>query len=128
MQARIVPERVTRLREKHGWSQSELARRIGAKSQTIQQIEAGDVARPRSILALARELGTTAEWLYGEGPEDAPPEAYNDDGLDVEALTKVMEEVRAFYGETFPDIDARTEAEHVTRLYRRLLDRRRSAQ
>lgn len=121
---RIRPERVKRLREKEGLSQSALGRLIDAKPQTVQQIEAGIIHRPRCLLQLARKLRTKPEWLMGEGRDDDPPVVADDGAIDADALAMVMDEVRAFYGESMPD--TRTEAEHITRLYRRLMERRRA--
>lgn len=52
-------------------SQGELARRVEMKQQSIVSIEAGDVARPKKLLELARALKTSEVWLLrGEGPEE----------------------------------------------------------
>jgi phage repressor protein C with HTH and peptisase S24 domain len=54
-------------REEMGLSQAGLARRIGVKPQSIQQLEAGQVEHPHYLLELARALGERPEWLlYGE--------------------------------------------------------------
>lgn len=58
-----IAERVSRRRQQLGLTQSGLARRLNVKPQSIQQLETGQVARPRYMLELARALGIDAEWL-----------------------------------------------------------------
>lgn len=69
-----IGERVRELRKARGWSQSELARRVGGgvKPQNIQQLEDGTVKRPRYLLRLAKALDTTVEYLE-EGHQGAKP-------------------------------------------------------
>jgi len=74
-----IADRVRRLREARGWDQSELARRVSSiasrkvAAQSIQQLEAGDVSRPRYLPELATALGTSLEYLLtGEGPSQLP--------------------------------------------------------
>lgn len=55
-------------REKMGLNQSELARRVGIKPQSIQYIESGSTQKSRYVLKIAHVLGVNAEWLvYGVG-------------------------------------------------------------
>jgi len=55
-------------RERAGLNQSELARRIGIKPQSIQHIESGSTQKSRYTLEIANVLGVSVEWLvYGEG-------------------------------------------------------------
>lgn len=57
-------ERLKWARERAGLSQSELARRVGIKQQSVNAIEKGDKAKRTSYVAeLAKELGVNAEWL-----------------------------------------------------------------
>ena len=58
-----IAKRTIELRENAGLSQSELARRIGVKPQSIQQLEAGSVRKPGYIVALAETLGVTPKFL-----------------------------------------------------------------
>ena len=47
----------------------------GVHYQTIQHIAAGRTKNPTFVAALAKALGTTPEWLYGEeSPEPLPPD------------------------------------------------------
>ena len=65
----------TRARQRRrdlGLSQSEVARRIGVKPQSIQQLEAGKIAKPRYILDLASVLQVSPDWL-SHGRSGKPP-------------------------------------------------------
>jgi transcriptional regulator with XRE-family HTH domain len=56
-----------RIREKRqhlGWTQAELARRVGVTAQAIQVIERGKVAKPQNLTRIARELGVNPEYLF----------------------------------------------------------------
>ena len=53
-------------------SQAELAKRIGVKQQSIDQVEAGKVNAPRYLIDLAEALDVSLEWLRkGKGPKKA---------------------------------------------------------
>lgn len=68
-----LAHRLRKAREAKDWSQSDLARAVGVRPQTIQQIEAGDIKKPRSILEIAKALGVDAEYLAsGRGNNVAP--------------------------------------------------------
>jgi transcriptional regulator with XRE-family HTH domain len=56
--AEVVSKRVRSLRERKGWSLSELARRAGIGVSTLSEIEAGQSApRLDTLVALAHALG-----------------------------------------------------------------------
>lgn len=78
-----IGERIKIAREKIGVSQSELARRIGVKPQSVQVWEAGRNGPSRKrITILARELKVSPHWLeFGEEPQ----------GLEGERQRKVQE-------------------------------------
>ncbi len=61
--------RVLRCRKALGWSQEELARRVGYRGQSaIREIEAGKVRKPGKLLELAKALAVQPEWLaHGQG-------------------------------------------------------------
>lgn len=61
-----------RLNEK-GWSQAELARRVGVKSTSIWKIVAGHTHGSKHLIAIARELDTTPEYLTGETDDPRRP-------------------------------------------------------
>jgi transcriptional regulator with XRE-family HTH domain len=70
----LIGQRVRTLREARGWSQRELARRVGLTSKTISNYERGErgVKEPplSTVQALAEVFGVTVIDLLGE-PEGA---------------------------------------------------------
>jgi len=90
-----IADRVSELRKKHGWSQSELARQVTkrmrsgkVKPQNIQQLEIGEIERPRYIQELADTLVTTAEYLlYGEDQKTNDKIAVAEENSDYGTLT-----------------------------------------
>ena len=64
--ASIDPNRIKERLEKLGISQSELARRIGVKQPSIARLTSGETQNSRHLHLIARELGTTPEYLTGE--------------------------------------------------------------
>lgn len=71
-------ERLKRLRESKGLSQSELARRSQTKQATISRLESGRMKDVETATArrLARALGTSVDYLIGtfeENDDDEEP-------------------------------------------------------
>jgi transcriptional regulator with XRE-family HTH domain len=64
--------RLTAAREAKGLSQSDLARLIGVKPQSIQAIEAGRVEKPRNIVAIAKAVDVDAGFLLTGEEADGP--------------------------------------------------------
>lgn len=63
-----LAKRLRYARERLGFSQSELARRVKLRPQAIQFIEAGRVRRPRSLVEISKALAVNPAWLLlGEG-------------------------------------------------------------
>ncbi len=60
-------ERIFRLRDERGWSQTELARRAGVSRTTLSHLEAGVTRSPSSptLRRLARALDVTVYGLVG---------------------------------------------------------------
>jgi len=58
-----LAKRLREARETRGWSQGDLARRVGIKPQTIQAIEAGKTKKPQNLTAIARALSINPEFL-----------------------------------------------------------------
>lgn len=58
-----IKDRVLETRKRMGLTQVELAKRVGASQQAIQQLEDGIVKRPRYIVELAGALRVTPDWL-----------------------------------------------------------------
>ena len=67
-------ERLARLREDAGLSQSALARRIGASQSAVSQIEAGERSPSYGMLMqLAEALGVSVAYLVGADVENLSP-------------------------------------------------------
>ena len=67
-------ERLARLREDAGLSQSALAKRVGASQSAISQMEAGDRNPSYAMLAqLAEALGVSTAYLVGAAVEQLSP-------------------------------------------------------
>lgn len=62
----IVPDRISSLLNERGISQAELARRVGVAQQTIHKLITGGSRTSAHLHRIARELGTTADYLTGE--------------------------------------------------------------
>lgn len=73
MKNETLGELIRKLRVEQGWSQSELARRIGGgvKPQNIQQLEGGTVNQPRYLKDLARVFHKSVDELF-EGSGATP--------------------------------------------------------
>lgn len=56
---------IKKLRERRGWTQSELARKAGIKQGVLSDIETGKTKHPRidTIAAIAQALGVPVEKL-----------------------------------------------------------------
>ncbi|MBK1735766.1 hypothetical protein CKO15_10845 [Halorhodospira abdelmalekii] len=64
---RVIPLRVRHLRQRQGLTQAELAKRTGFSQGHISRLECtGRGASTEGLLVLAKELGTTLSYLYGE--------------------------------------------------------------
>lgn len=69
-------QRLKNRRELFGYSQVELAKKIGANKSTIQNYESGSLPKGDYLILLAKELKCTAGWLLaGEGPGPDQPES-----------------------------------------------------
>lgn len=61
-------EKLKELRDYHGISQRELARRVGVGKTTISEIERGDrLPNVLTAIRIARALETTVEEIWGDG-------------------------------------------------------------
>lgn len=62
-----LAERLRTRRRHVGWTQDQLAQRVGSSQAVIQKIENGKSLRPRKIDKIAEVLGTSPAWLmFGE--------------------------------------------------------------
>jgi len=55
--------RLRRRRKQVGWTQEQLAQRVGTSQAVIQKIENGKSLRPRKIDRIAEALGVSPAWL-----------------------------------------------------------------
>lgn len=61
-------KKLKELREYHGISQRELARRVGVGKTTIGEVERGDrLPNVETAIRIARALNTTVEEIWGDG-------------------------------------------------------------
>jgi transcriptional regulator with XRE-family HTH domain len=58
-----LAERLRIKRKDVGWTQEQLAQKVGSSQAEIQKIENGKSLRPRKIDRIAEVLGTTPAWL-----------------------------------------------------------------
>ena len=71
----ILAEKITEERKKNGWSQEELASRIGVSRQAVSKWEsAGAVPDLQKILQLAELFGVSIDYLLKDEME--PEQAY----------------------------------------------------
>ena len=68
--------RIALLRAEKGWSQAELARRIGVSTSAVGMYEQGRREPSLGLLVrLAQELGVTTDYLLTGEPPDSDPAA-----------------------------------------------------
>src|SRR5262245_38823280 len=78
----VFSARLRQARERAGLTQSALARRIGVKPQSIQALESGAAKSTSHVVAIARVLGVSPDWLdrgdgdSGSEPRPSLPESY----------------------------------------------------
>lgn len=65
-------DRIDRLLREKGWSQAELARRIGVSTQSVWKLVSGQAQGSKYMHKIARELDTSPEYLTGESDDPAP--------------------------------------------------------
>jgi transcriptional regulator with XRE-family HTH domain len=65
-------ERIRKRRQELGWSQRELAQRIGTRQATIADLERGAQKETSTALIrrLGRSMGVTSDWLIGMYDDD----------------------------------------------------------
>lgn len=113
MKKETVGERIRRARERAGLNQSELARRLGIRPQSVQQWES-ELNQPKGhkrYEAIGKVLGVSPQWLeYGE---DAKLPA-----IDVSLLQRLIEVVEAAETELGVETTPAQRAQIVTDLYK----------
>ena len=64
----MMGDRIRMAREFAGFTQTELAEKIGIKQQSLQAVESGETLMPRKLNKYAEVLGVNLNWiLTGEG-------------------------------------------------------------
>lgn len=95
----ILADKITNLRKKAGWSQEELAEKLGVSRQAVSKWEsAQSVPDLNKVLLLAKTFGVTTDYLLRDECEE-PEEETQPEALDVlgEKLLPVsLEEANAF--------------------------------
>lgn len=77
----IMAEKIVTLRKRLGWSQEELAEKLGVSRQAVSKWEIGTaVPEADKIVALSGLLGVSTDYLLKDDNEVAPPAAAADDG------------------------------------------------
>lgn len=80
---RIFPKRLSDARIGAGISQSELARRIFVRRESVARWEQGTrVPSAENIAILCRVLHVSADWLLGLGEKESAPNADTSEGAD----------------------------------------------
>jgi phage repressor protein C with HTH and peptisase S24 domain len=104
-----------------GLSQSELARRVGITQSSIYNLVSGKAYGSAHLHRIARELGTTPEYLSGEnndpaaGAPPSPTAALIADHLDVVAIPQI--DLAYGMGATFVDGHVDVEVLHFPRTW-----------
>ena len=95
-------DRLSDLLQQRKISQNELARRVGVSQQTIWKLKAGESRSSVHLSAIARELGTTAEYLSGhtDDPETTLSASPSDKIVEVQDV-----DLAYGMGETFLEDD-----------------------
>lgn len=113
MKKETFADRLKRARERMGLNQSELARRVGVKPQSVQQWETGQnlPAGKDRYEALGRALNVSPQWLeYGEkamGP-----------AIDHAALERIVSAVKGAEAELGIELTPDEAAQIMTDLYK----------
>jgi transcriptional regulator with XRE-family HTH domain len=68
----VLGERTKTRRIELGLVQADLAKKVGVSQQAIEQLENGEVQRPRYVADLAQALGVSLKWLQGKTDDKAP--------------------------------------------------------
>lgn len=68
----MIGERLVERLEARGWSQAELARRVGIAPQSIGKLARGEAQASKHLHRIARLLETTPEYLSGETDDPSP--------------------------------------------------------
>lgn len=115
----LIPERLVRLMADRKINQSKLAQRVNVSQQTIGKLCKGASASSAHLHKIARELGTTPEYLTGE--TDDPSEGFipvpSTEVLAQELGLVPVREIDLTFGmgATYLDIPVTTQVRHFSR-------------
>lgn len=90
-----VGERIIKLREKRGWSQRELSRRIDINVSVMNRIESGErPVKDQELLKLSNVLEVSTDYLLGkEDSENDNLFFFDMDGLTPEEIEDIKEHI-----------------------------------
>lgn len=74
----IIGQRIEALLAEKGWSQAELARRIGVSQATIWKLVSGESRGSKYLVLIARSLGTSPEYLMGDTDDPHPGDGWTE--------------------------------------------------
>jgi transcriptional regulator with XRE-family HTH domain len=66
----VMGRRIRMLRAERGWSMRDLGARLGVSAMAVCKWERGEAMSSSHLMALARELGCTIEFLMGDWRRD----------------------------------------------------------
>ncbi len=95
----ILADKIIENRKKNGWSQEELAEKLGVSRQSVSKWEGAQaVPDMKKILQLSELFGVTTDYLMKDEIEEAPPAELVpvDSGVEEEIRMVSMEEADAF--------------------------------
>lgn len=129
--AKLRADRLIKLRTDAGLSQAQLAEASGVGQSTIARLEAGDTREPRSAFAVAKALGCTVEYLFGEventdesGPRSPPTSSRKKAETNDQDLVELDEiDLRYGLGGTFIDSPVVMEKRQFSRAWLRNVTR-----
>lgn len=101
----ILADKIVENRKKNGWSQEELAEKLGVSRQSVSKWESAQaVPDLKKILQLSELFGVTTDYLVKDELEETPAQevAPVDNGIEETTRTVTMEEAASFlkYNET----------------------------
>lgn len=89
-----IGERIIKLREKRGWSQRELARRIDINVSVMNRIESGErPVKDQELLKLSSVLEVSTDYLLGKESENDNLFFFDMDGLTPEEIEDIKEHI-----------------------------------
>lgn len=94
--AMILADKIIQLRKKSGWSQEELAEKLGVSRQAVSKWEgAQSIPDLERVLAMSRLFGVSTDYLLKDEQEEDAPQAQEAEG-DTLARRVTMAEAQAF--------------------------------